>query len=69
MEVIQQQQKIAKAVFQGQLTDDNDVLDWHMSKGHVLPRLNKKIITNDEASFLDFSGHAGSVLKCILYLN
>ncbi|KAG1695917.1 UDP-glucose:glycoprotein glucosyltransferase 1 [Nymphon striatum] len=56
MEIIQQQQKIAKAVYHGKLEDNDEVLDWLMSKSHVLPRLNKKIITNNNAVFLDFSG-------------
>lgn len=59
MEIIQQQQKIAKAVYQEKLEDNDDVLDWLMSKSHVLPRLNKKIITNNNAVFLDFSGQSG----------
>ena len=56
-EIIQQTTTLQKAVYKGDLTDSDNLLDYLMNQPHVMPRLNQRILGNNEnAKFLDLSG-------------
>lgn len=56
-EIIQQTTTLQKAVYKGDLTDSDVLLDYLMTQPHVMPRLNQRILGNNENSkFLDLSG-------------
>lgn len=57
-----------KAVFNGQLTDDMDVVDYIMTQPNVMPRLNQRIMTKEDSSFVDFSGEPHKSLENIKLL-
>lgn len=54
-EIMKQTPTIQKSVYKGELTDSMDVLDYLMSQKQVIPRLNKKILSNDDSFNLDLS--------------
>lgn len=54
-EIMKQTPFIQKSVYKGDLTDSMDVLDFLMSQKQVIPRLNKKILSNDDSFNLDLS--------------
>ena len=60
-EIMKQTTDIQKAIYKGELTDSDDVLDWLMSRKNVMPRLNRLILGLDDSSksthnYIDFSG-------------
>ncbi|XP_013111446.1 UDP-glucose:glycoprotein glucosyltransferase [Stomoxys calcitrans] len=56
-EIIQQTTTLQKAVYRGDLTDSEEILDYLMNQPHVMPRLNQRILGNNEnAKFLDLTG-------------
>ncbi|XP_039963772.1 UDP-glucose:glycoprotein glucosyltransferase [Bactrocera neohumeralis] len=55
-EIIQQTSTFQKAVYKGDLTDTDSVIDYLMNQDHVMPRLNQRILNTDTSKFLDFSG-------------
>ncbi|XP_023293347.2 UDP-glucose:glycoprotein glucosyltransferase [Lucilia cuprina] len=56
-EIIQQTTSLQKAVYKGDLTDSDNLLDYLMNQPHVMPRLNQRILGNNEnAKFLDLTG-------------
>lgn len=63
-EIMKQTTAIQKAIYKGELTDSNDVLEWLMSQKSVMPRLNRLILNTDENSnsvinkYIDFNGEA-----------
>ncbi len=67
-EIMKQTPPLQKAIYKGELTEDDDILDWLMSKSTVMPRLNRVILGLDKQGgggqakdkFVDFSG---AVLK------
>lgn len=63
-EIIQQTTTLQKAVYRGDLTDSEEILDYLMNQPHVMPRLNQRILGNNEnAKFLDLSGTSHSDLS------
>lgn len=57
-EIMQQTPSIQKAVYKGELTDSDNVLDYLMNMPHIMPRLNQRILSTDEPTFIDLSGSA-----------
>lgn len=57
-EIMQQTPSIQKAVYKGELTDNDNVLDYLMNMPHIMPRLNQRILSTDEPTFIDLSGSA-----------
>lgn len=59
-EIMRQTTDIQKAIYKGELTDSDDVLDWLMSRKNVMPRLNRLVLGLDEspesAKYIDFNG-------------
>lgn len=47
-EIMRQTPVIQKAVYQGELTDADNILDWLMSQKTVMPRLNKRILSETD---------------------
>lgn len=56
-EIMQQTPTIQKAVYKGDLNDGEPVIDFLMKQPHVMPRLNQRILSTDEPTFLDVSGN------------
>ncbi|XP_053954514.1 UDP-glucose:glycoprotein glucosyltransferase [Anastrepha ludens] len=56
-EIIQQTSTFQKAVYKGDLTDSDSVIDYLMNQDHVMPRLNQRILNTDSSKFLDFTGN------------
>lgn len=55
-EIIQQTPIIQKAVYRGDLSDSDDMIDYLMSQPHVMPRLNQRILSNDDPDYLSMTG-------------
>ncbi|XP_017485458.1 PREDICTED: UDP-glucose:glycoprotein glucosyltransferase [Rhagoletis zephyria] len=56
-EIIQQTSIFQKAVYKGDLTDSDSVIDYLMNQDHVMPRLNQRILSIEASKFLDFTGN------------
>lgn len=56
-EIMQQTPTIQKAVYKGDLTDGEPVIDFLMKQPHVMPRLNQRILSAEDPVFLDISGN------------
>lgn len=57
-EIMQQTPNVQKAVYKGELTDNDVVIDYLMNLPHVMPRLNQRILSADDPNYLDVSGEA-----------
>lgn len=57
-EVMQQTTTLQKAVYKGELTDSDAIMDYLMNQPHVMPRLNQRILGSDNNKFLDITGEA-----------
>ena len=60
-EIMKQTTAIQKAIYKGELTDSDDILEWLMTQKSVMPRLNPLILNIDSNSdlvhnYIDFSG-------------
>ncbi|XP_052863855.1 UDP-glucose:glycoprotein glucosyltransferase [Anopheles cruzii] len=55
-EIMQQTPTLQKAVYMGDLHEGEPVIDYLMKQPHVMPRLNQRILSQDEPHFLDMSG-------------
>lgn len=55
-EIMQQTPAIQKAVYKGELTDNDAAIDWLMQMPHIMPRLNQRILSTGEPHFIDVSG-------------
>lgn len=56
-EIMQQTPTIQKAVYKGDLNDGEPVIDYLMKQPHVMPRLNQRILSAEDPTFLDVSGN------------
>ena len=54
-EIMRQTPVIQRAVYNKELTDNDDVLDWLMKQNNVMPRLNKRVLDTEDARFLDMT--------------
>lgn len=57
-EIMQQTPIMQKAVYRGDLSDRDDIVDYLMNQPHIMPRLNQRILSSDEPRYLDLSGDA-----------
>lgn len=56
-EIMQQTVKLQKKIYVGELTDDENTIDYLMQQPHVMLRLNQRILSSDDQNFLDmYSG-------------
>ncbi|XP_055376689.1 UDP-glucose:glycoprotein glucosyltransferase [Condylostylus longicornis] len=60
-EVMQQTPILQKAVYKGDLSDNDVLIDYLMNQPHVMPRLNQRILGSENVSFLDLSGVAHDI--------
>ncbi|XP_029640881.2 LOW QUALITY PROTEIN: UDP-glucose:glycoprotein glucosyltransferase 1-like [Octopus sinensis] len=44
-EILQGTHEVQRAVYHGELSDSNNILDWLMEKDNVLPRINSRILS------------------------
>lgn len=52
--------KLQRAVFRGELSDNDDAVDYLMKQPHVMPRLNRRVLSSESSQYLDLSGVASS---------
>lgn len=64
-EILQQTHALQKAVYNGDLSDRQDVLDYLMTLPHIMPRLNQRILSSDDPHYLDLTGEAHTDLSNI----
>lgn len=61
-EVMQQTPAIQKAVYRGKFVDSDDTLDYLMNQPNVMPRLNERVLNQDNSFYLDMTGKASETL-------
>lgn len=61
-EVMQQTPVFQKAVYRGKFVDSDDTLDYLMGQPNVMPRLNERILGQENSYYLDMSGKAASTM-------
>ncbi|KAJ0181268.1 hypothetical protein K1T71_003353 [Dendrolimus kikuchii] len=52
--------RLQRAVFRGELSDNDDAVDYIMKQPHVMPRLNRRVLGSESSQYLDLSGLASS---------
>lgn len=57
-EIMHQTPILQKAVYRGDVSDHDDIVDYLMNMPHIMPRLNQRILSGDDVRFLDLSGEA-----------
>uniref|UniRef100_A0A182RZF1 UDP-glucose:glycoprotein glucosyltransferase n=1 Tax=Anopheles funestus TaxID=62324 RepID=A0A182RZF1_ANOFN len=67
-EIMQQTPTLQKAVYMGDLHEGEPVIDYLMKQPHVMPRLNQRVLSQDEPHFIDMSGRAHPDLEDITAL-
>nr|XP_040218313.2 UDP-glucose:glycoprotein glucosyltransferase [Anopheles coluzzii] len=67
-EIMQQTPTLQKAVYMGDLHEGEPVIDYLMKQPHVMPRLNQRILSQDEPHFIDMSGRAHPDLEDVTAL-
>ncbi|ALC43831.1 Ugt [Drosophila busckii] len=55
-EIMSQTTALQKAVYRGELSDAENMMDYLMNQPHVMPRLNQRILSQEDAKFLDING-------------
>lgn len=55
-EIVQQTPVMQKAVYKGELSDNDNILDFLMDQSHVMPRLHPMILNSQESVYIDLSG-------------
>jgi len=56
--IMKETQNLQRAVYNGHLTDSKDVLDYLMERDQIMPRLNDRVLSSDNAKYVDFLGEA-----------
>lgn len=67
-EIVQQTPVLQKAVYKGELTDSDNVLDYIMGQPHVMPRLHPTILNANDAKYLDLTGKEAKDLNNVKLL-
>ncbi|TDG42125.1 hypothetical protein AWZ03_011457 [Drosophila navojoa] len=68
-EIMSQTTVLQKAVYRGELTDADDIINYLMNQPHVMPRLNQRILNQEDAKYLDINGVASKQLGNVVALN
>lgn len=55
-EIVQQTPVLQKAVYKGELSDTDSILDYLMDQTHVMPRLHPMILNSADSVYIDLSG-------------
>uniref|UniRef100_A0A1B6BXN7 UDP-glucose:glycoprotein glucosyltransferase n=1 Tax=Clastoptera arizonana TaxID=38151 RepID=A0A1B6BXN7_9HEMI len=61
-EIMKQTPSLQKAVYKGELSDGDNVVDYIMNQPNVMPRLNERILNTDKSRYLDLSGSESSAV-------
>ena len=48
--IMKETQNLQRAVYNGHLTDSQDVLDYLMERDQIMPRLNDRVLSSGEAN-------------------
>jgi len=66
--LMKETQTIQRAVYKNQLTDQQDCLDYLMSRENIMPRLNQKILATAESKVLNMAGDQLPSLKVTSFI-
>lgn len=55
-EIMSQTTALQKAVYRGELSDNDELINYLMNQPHVMPRLNQRILSQEDAKYLDING-------------
>ncbi|KAG8311333.1 UDP-glucose:glycoprotein glucosyltransferase 1 [Homalodisca vitripennis] len=67
-EIMSQTPTIQKAVYRGDLTDSNNVVDYLMDQPNVMPRLNERILNTEKSRYLDLVKVAAKLGESVTYV-
>lgn len=62
-EVMQQTPVFQKAVYRGKFVDSDDTLDYIMSQPNVMPRLNERVLNQENSFYLDMTGKPADTMS------
>ncbi|XP_039487876.2 UDP-glucose:glycoprotein glucosyltransferase [Drosophila santomea] len=68
-EIMTQTSNLQKAVYKGEMTDSDVAIDYLMNQPHVMPRLNQRILSQEDVKYLDINGVAYKNLGNVGVLN
>lgn len=68
-EIMTHTSNLQKAVYKGELTDNDVAIDYLMNQPHVMPRLNQRILSQEDVKYLDINGVAYKNLGNVGVLN
>ena len=58
MSIMKETTMIQRAIYRNQLKDEDDCLDYLMKQPNIMPRLNDRILKEEDNAFLDLTGEA-----------
>lgn len=58
-ELMRQTSTLQKALFKGEMKEEDNVLDFLMSQPNVMPRLNDRVLNTAGIKYVDMTGTAG----------
>lgn len=64
-EIMQQTPTLQKAVYKGDLSDSENVVDYLMQQPHVMSRLNQRILSNEDSPNSHLNMNSGSAFEDI----
>ncbi|XP_017037639.1 UDP-glucose:glycoprotein glucosyltransferase [Drosophila kikkawai] len=68
-EIMSHTSNLQKAVYKGEMTDSDVAIDYLMNQPHVMPRLNQRILSQEDVRYLDINGVAYKNLGNVGALN
>ncbi|XP_043650860.1 UDP-glucose:glycoprotein glucosyltransferase [Drosophila teissieri] len=68
-EIMTHTSNLQKAVYKGEMTDSDVAIDYLMNQPHVMPRLNQRILSQEDVKYLDINGVAYKNLGNVGVLN
>ncbi|XP_001353481.3 UDP-glucose:glycoprotein glucosyltransferase [Drosophila pseudoobscura] len=68
-EIMTHTSTLQKAVYKGEMTDNDVAIDYLMNQPHVMPRLNQRILSQEDVKYLDINGVAYKQLGNVAALN
>ncbi|KAH8364725.1 hypothetical protein KR084_010742 [Drosophila pseudotakahashii] len=68
-EIMTHTTNLQKAVYKGEMTDSDVAIDYLMNQPHVMPRLNQRILSQEDVKYLDVNGVAYKNLANVGVLN
>ncbi|XP_030573163.1 UDP-glucose:glycoprotein glucosyltransferase [Drosophila novamexicana] len=68
-EIMSQTTALQKSVYRGELTDNDEMINYLMNQPHVMPRLNQRILSQEDVKYLDINGMPAKQLGNAAALN